>query len=440
MLRRVVVGTLVAASMGLASPPGAQGVSDASSAERRPTSIKTVVREYGDGPVRVERGQLLKLRFEGRKGDRVGLAATRARGRMFEELRGRLRLAGRKPEGSFFTLPRSGRFTFSYRASLRVSRDLVQLVRQQRVEADPSRRLRLPARRGTMYVVGVRAPKSGLTVASFGDTAIRDLDSSLEASRLQGVSRIVLGDGLARSAAGSSIDQVRPGERVWVPLAPSGAADVRVGPITKLATSVDGAPVQLSDSALGYDVSFEASAGQELHAWVAASPMVHADLTSGMSLWTPGAAPYQHNQFGLFEVATGGTQHAIFLPEGAGRDTEFSVDSLVEGPPIQVGPVSTYAPSPDGRWTVATITGGDYELLWLTNPTAPDWQVVVGDPFSGLAPECSEPSGNSCGEQYYKAGGNGITDVRIAEGNRLVLATPPGATGTVNVRLTTYDY
>jgi hypothetical protein len=193
--------------------------------------------------------------------------------------------------------------------------------------------------------------------------------------------------------------------------------------------------VRLSSGALGYDVSFEAAAGQELRTWVAAEPIERTGEW-GMSLWAPGGEAYHDMQFGLVEVATSGTQHAIVLPgAGAAGETDFSVDSLIEGPPIQVGTMSTYAPSPDGRWTAATIVGGDYELLWVTNAPSPDWRLVVGDPFAGLAPDCTH-GGNSCGEQYYKAGGSGVTEVSVADGNRLVLMTPPASTGNVDVRLT----
>jgi len=172
----VVLASLVLALPALAETAPATGATSAAASLDDPP-VKRAVRQYGDGPVAVQRGQRMELRFRGQRGDRVRLANVYGRNRstyygyVFDSqvsLASETRRATLDKSG-FFRLRESGWHTLRYQAGdYRGVGGRVQLMLQHRLRAGSGATVRLPERLGHQYAVWLRAARAGLEVTSFG--------------------------------------------------------------------------------------------------------------------------------------------------------------------------------------------------------------------------------------------------------------------------------
>ena len=189
------------------------------------SETRSVVREYGDGPVRINGSDVVTVAFHGHAGDRVRLGGARP---CPVSLRASDGAVVHRASG-FWRLPDAGPFVFTYRRCDRQDGNRLQLdklvVRRGRIDAAATS-LELP--RGYIGAVRFRVPTSGLLhlatsddiVGAPFDSIVREDGSVLDLSRFTVTSYVftpgqrLRADELGGLPVAGKDGIVRPGERL----------------------------------------------------------------------------------------------------------------------------------------------------------------------------------------------------------------------------------
>ena len=455
----------VAPAVSHADPQGAGGASTAqhaaarhATAQHAPAPVKRVTRRYGGGPVALEPGQRLVLRFHGRRGDRVRLGPVYRDHHTGEPYYGYTSggtVALRGPDGrrvrtdrtGFFRLPTSGWFRLTHRGS----RGRVQLFKQVRLSHAAGEVTRVPHRRGYQYAVRLTVGP-GLRVVSFGTW----LDGAVAGGRVHipGGQALVVSPGLPLVGSGVTRpgDPLEVGQRVLAVVAPAASGRVVTTRPTAVDAAIDGAGVVLPSGSAGavlatLDAADVARSPQDLVSGrIVGGPTSPFDWT--VLVVTPAGdvvrpAPYTSNGAPpLFRLdQQPGTYRVVAFPSrpraGGGS---LELHTVVDGGPVVVnGPVVTVPARPDGRFTLLTISeptpdlGVDVSVEGTTVP-AP-WRVYAGqldDPY------CPPRGPLGCADGW----GVSLTDPADSfepiwyGGHVLTMPLEGQATGEFSVRLT----
>jgi hypothetical protein len=464
MFRRLLIASVCTSVLAVAAPASAESI-PAGKSDRVAAPVKKVVRQYGDGPVQLQEGQQLVLRFRGERGDRVSLGVvyrTRSGNPYYGTLERRdVRVQGRhsepRPDSTgYFRLPEDGWFSIRYRSAYT---QRVQLFKQVRVTHDGLSTTRLPQRRGFQYAVRVRAPRSGLRVVSFGTSLFGVLSEGKYSNNVAGQALVVapglpvLGDNPMYGLS----EELEPRQQVLVLVNPSRVGSVTTSVPTEVGRAVlDGPAMPLPAGGTQAVVAeleagdLAASAQRLLTVRVLGTGAAWRDwgvlvLPTGRGVAEPSAPTYSLdflNIAPLFQLGgTTGTYRLLAFPNRRSAPTaKLELDSVAEGGTIAVdGPAVTVSARPDGRYTLLGITQveesvGSYLSVSDVTMAAP-WAVYAGRLTS---PSCAKGGPLGCGD------GNGVTVTSAFAGNQPqfggYVLTMPGddqTTGSLSVRLTT---
>jgi hypothetical protein len=433
-------------------------------------SVRTVHREYGDGPVRVAsaRGGV-DMVFHGRTGDRVLLDGTGPCRPALLDDEG----AGVQPRsGGYWRLPGSGRYVFEHRpcAGLDEAPTLQLTKVSLRRPVTNHRSVALPApRRGFLSAVEVVVPADGrLRLDAEPDVRWRrvlyvdgrrvQVDSALDDYILMGDASYVFEAG--RPAVdvfervltiGGKPLVMHAGQHILLSVAD--AATVQATSALRRQVSVDGpAFAMYAGRRLDRERSleFDGSAGQYVHLEVD-GPL---ELTPGSMQGPTGdflPVPDGTSYNGLttyWRLPTAGRYRLLLtvdhrqgpVPSGTTSDVRLRSIREVGALPAD-GSSSTMATTAPGEWVLATVPvkGATYYNVTATARSATStWRVYV----QPLVPHCPNfylgTSMGYCGDYTYVESGGPATqpvwDGHSADHDlTAVLMVPPGETATVDV-------
>jgi hypothetical protein len=426
MLRRLLIASVCTTVLAVAAPATASSPVEVSASDRAGVPVKKVVRQYGDGPVLLKKGQDLKLRFRGERGDQVQLAKQyRDGGRtyvdaVYEDLvsiRGSRTIA--RVDGSrFFRLRESGWFTLRFAASVRDTPRRVQLLKRV-VLQHTGKSLKVPERRGYAYAVQLQTPRSGIRLATFG-TRISNVHAQGDRypySSYFGQS-LVIAPGLPLLGADEYSElsaPLKPGQKVLVDLAAWRPGRVAVAePRDVGRTSIDGPAIELSGSGTEAVLTEIAasdlarSAHQLLDVRVTDPDLTYywrvlvlpeAGGLADEAATSPRAAP-------LYQLdASAGTYRVLVFPTSRKvSDTTLELDSVADGGTIaRDGAPVTVPARADGRYTLLGITQPQAYMpsyLSISDVTVPgSWTVYAG---WLTRVDCTRETSLGCGD------GNGV--------------------------------
>jgi hypothetical protein len=423
MLRRLLIVSVCTTVLAVAAPATASSAGEVSASDRAAVPVKKVVRQYGDGPVLLKKGQNLTLRFRGERGDQVRLARQyRDGGRTFLDdiygdavsIRGR-RTTARMDGSRFFRLRESGWFTLRFASSVRATPRRVQLLKRVVVEHTGST-IKIPERRGYAYAVRLRAPRAGIQVATFGAflTNVHAQGDRYPYSTYFGEA-LVLAPGLpivGADAYAELSEPLKPGQQVMVDVAPWASGRVTVAePRVVGRSSLDGPAIELSgggtEAVLAEIAASDlaGSAQQLLNVRVADPDLTHYWRVVVLPD-TGGLAPSTGAADSIYQLdATAGTYRVLVFPASRKvADTTLELDSVADGGTIarDGAPVTVQARA-DGRFTLLGIEQPqDYlpSYLSVSDVTVPgSWAVYAG---RLTVPDCTGDTSLGCGD------GNGV--------------------------------
>ena len=456
-MNRTLLAAVLAAAV-LAPTPAVAGPMPVARAE-----TLTVVRQYGDGPVTVPADtDRARIRFNGRAGDRVDLAGSWC-GAHLSTLDGR-RVAER-PSG-FWRLPNRGAYEVRWRRCAahhgRVRLQLQKLrVHRLTVDGGP---VPVPERRGYLQAVAVQVPASGrvqVTPRQDGGVGVWE--------------RLVLPHGRAYTADDCWIDEacgdgsilyLEAGRPIGAYAGPYGAGPDG-GPVVTQAgdrvlvvtdesltfvaktdllrpTTVDGAPVDVSEAAAYQEVALEldGAAGQ----WIRLEPvagdatlypdLVGADGTQEPGSWRGTLAFWQLPTTGRYRIVLGGDRVAEDAVVRVRSVRPVATPLRTDGTPVEY-PVTTR-----GEWLVAPVEGtGGVSLNGTATAGADGW---FGYAESLPRYRCSYYGPLGCGDfqsMYVDEGFQGpryLFDQMFLDegGGVVVVGMAPAATGVVTLRFT----
>ena len=411
------------------------------------STIKRVVRQYGDGPVLVRRNQLLVLSFKGRQGDRVRLNRVFGTGthvsyasirssetKLFDVSRHRL---SADPLG-FFRLPRAGWFTFRFRTGdFPGASEKVQLFVQDRVRYHAGETTTLPNLRGHQYVVRVRVPKDRLDLVSFGTdhwgiwTPQRYTPGGVGPAILVGATFPVV-DGATNRTRSRPLEA---GESVLVLLEPGRPASVVSHPAAPVSLEVDGAAAPPAGAQSTVAATFSGTTDQIVQ--------LDHDLEDShrVVLFGPGHR-IQRRAWGrgVYQLRHTGVFVAVPIPfDGSPAQTGLRLRSLVEAGSVQVdGPPLVVDAQPDGRLVMAHVVREDtagLTYLAVTEDTlsSSEWWGSAGV----FALYCPSRGPLGCGDYSYAEVRRELpVPLNGFYGDFALVDTDSSATGSVSIAFT----
>jgi hypothetical protein len=367
-----LVAGLMASTVGLAvtTAPADAGDRAGLTTGARAIEPKVATRAYGDGPVRQDRpDQPIRIRFTGHQGDRVSLTDSVGTGGEVVRL---YRPGGRplwRNGSSYWRLPRSGTFVFSWRNhSDKSPLASVQLVKLLTYRAEVDREASVPPpRRGYAYGALLTVPEQGRITIRVADNRARidgviGPDNKPIASREDTAVMLEAGSEASWLQYTPRDRDVQAGQRFLVtldddrvPVRVTSVPEVTLDPDTGTATFAADGPVGGAQA-----IVFHGTAGQWVHPALTRPGRYGYD----QALVLPsGKARLDGTVKGLYRLPVTGDYQLLVVP-GRGDDVQAgdarldAVDVATTPMPIDGTPV-TFSTDGSGRWLVAPFPGTD---------------------------------------------------------------------------------